>query len=54
MIKEPCGQCAAEEAIDYCFDCDENLCSDCRMFDVDRGETVCKSCLMDREAAERI
>lgn len=48
-----CNQCAADEAIDYCVDCDDNLCGDCRMVDPERGETVCEGCFTDRESAER-
>lgn len=43
-----CAQCTAE-AIDYCVDCDDNLCGDCCMVDAERQETVCESCLIDRE-----
>ncbi len=43
-----CAQCT-QEAIDYCVDCDDDLCGDCCMLDIKRQETVCESCLTNRE-----
>lgn len=45
-----CNQCDAE-AIDYCIECDNNLCSDCRMKDPDTDETLCEACLTYQEKA---
>jgi hypothetical protein len=48
-----CDQCGAPVAINYCIDCDDNLCSDCHMFDAETDEMVCEACLTDREERDK-
>lgn len=48
-----CGVCFAPESISVCVECDANLCSDCRMFNLQRDEDLCDACLIDQERLEQ-